>query len=377
MSAAEPNDFFKESRSFTEIKEELFSKYFENWSAGCLGKLKEKTSEAVLFLDMQAGKEQGEQTGALLPNNNNFHYLKSIVKRPALNEKLLTFFYNKSKVVLEQAAEVLQTHPNYSDLVHQPVLLADAESKAQFTQLLHAGNPSLVFLDPFENVFASQLLQQAVTNRQSELFMMLRPENITKAVGGKKVSASINEFFGEHLQDIGNYSRKEKSKTKRQQFMLDKFISLLKNQGQYTLLFKVNLPGIQEPENYLLFASPCSRAYRSFKEILLPYTTLQPDGIPTFIANEFPQTQLPLFEQVPDYSLPELVNRILGNAATYKYKSVEAIYELDSVNTNYSRENYITAVEQLRKAGKVELLNGKTMQTIRLVTPASVVKYRL
>jgi three-Cys-motif partner protein len=377
MSAAEPNDFFNKSRSFTEIKEELFGKYFENRSAGCLGKLKEKASDTMLFLDLHAGEEQGAQTISSITNINTFQYLKSIIKRPALNEKLLTFFYHKSKVALEKAAEDLQNHPNYSDLFHRPVLLADAESKAQLTEHLNTGTPSLIFLDPFDSVFASQLLLQAVANCQSDLFMLLRPDNITKAVGSRKVNAAISAFFGEWLQDIGNYSRKEKSKTRRQQFIFDKFISLLNKQEHYTLRFKVNLPGIEEPDYYLLFASPCSRAYRSFKEMLLPYSTWQPDGIPTFIANEFPQSQLALFERVPDYSLPDLTDRILENAATYKYKSVEAIYELDSVNTNYSRENYITVIEQLRRAGKVELLNSKTMQTIRVVTPASVVKYRL
>lgn len=374
MPASEPNDFFKEKRSFTEIKQELFGKYFESWCAGCAGKLKDNSISSVLMLDLYAGEEQAE---VLLPKNNNTFYLKSIIKRPALNERLQVCMYDKSRSALEQAIETLAAHPNYNELANPPVIPTDAESKTQLAEQLNNGTTSLIFFDPFESVYASQVLLQAVTTGRSDLFMLLRPEKITKAVASKKVSQVIGELFTDQLPDISNYSRKEKSKEKRQKYILDQFVGLLKTKGLVTQLFKINLPDVEQPDHYLLFASQDGGTYRNFKETILPYSTYRQDGVPLFIANEFPQPQLTLFEQKPDYSLPDLVERLTSRAGNYKFKSVDAIYEMDGLDTNYSRENYVAAFEQLRKAGKIELLNPKTMQTIMVVTPASIVKYRL
>lgn len=179
------------------------------------------------------------------------------------------------------------------------------------------------------------------------------------------------------MQKISNYCRKEKDTYKRQEFILGHLMHVLQEKEYETLLFKVNEPRVEQPYHYLLFSSPDSHACRSFKETLLPYTTYQQDGVPLFIANDFLQPQFALFEQRPVYTLPNLVERLTEQASLYKYKSIEKVYKLDSGGTNYTRENYIAAYEQLRKEGKIELLNAKTMQTIRQPTPASVVKYRL
>ncbi|MBC5773704.1 three-Cys-motif partner protein TcmP [Pontibacter sp. KCTC 32443] len=377
MPATEFNAFFTAKRSFTEIKQEVFGKYFEAWNTLRLSKKKEDAQPDLLLIDLHAGEEQALADNTPLPAHHHFYIYKSIFKQPKLNQAIHTFFYDKNKAILEQAGQCIEALPYYEELVHQPLPLATAENKALMTELLESGCSSLVFMDPFQGSYAQQVLGQAISSGQSDLFMLLSPETITRAVAGKKVSPVLAELFGERLQVISNYCRKEKAKSKRQQFILDHFIQALHAKECLTLLFKINLPDTEDPEHYLLFASRDGHAYRSFKETMLPYSILQEDDVPLFIANDFLQPQTSLFEQVPEFTIPNLVERITNQANLYKYKSIEKMYELDSPGTNYIRENYVAACEQLRKAGKIELLNPKTMQAIRQPTPAAVVKYKV
>jgi hypothetical protein len=141
-------------------------------------------------------------------------------------------------------------------------------------------------------------------------------------------------------------------------------------------LFKVNPPQTEQPDFYLLFASTDSQAYRTFKETILTYSTYQEDGVAEFTANSFSKPQFTLFDQLPDFTIAKLQDRILEKASLYKYKSIETMYELDAVDTNYSKENYLSAVELLRKAGKVELMNAKTMQLIRQPMLSAIIVFR-
>lgn len=377
MPATEPNDFFEKGRSFAEIKQELLGKYFDSWCNTRLATLKAEAREALLFIDLHAGDEQDIEENPVLAIDAKVNLLKSIIKKPPLNKTMRTFFYDKSKAVLEHVREGMEALAYYQELIHPPVPLSNPDHKATMGELLAGGCPSMVFLDPFSSGYAQQMLLQAVNVWRSDLFMLLSPENLLKAVTGRKVSKPLVELFGVQLQKISNYCRKEKETYRRQEFVLSHLISLLQEKGHFTLLFKVNLPDREQPYHYLLFSSPDGHAYRSFKEFILTYTTYQQDGVPLYTANEFLQPQFSLFEQRPVYTIPNLIERITHQASLYKYKSIEKIYELDSGGTHYIRENYVAAFEQLRKEGKIELLNAKTMQTIRQPTPASVVKYRL
>ncbi|WP_162052606.1 hypothetical protein [Pontibacter pamirensis] len=377
MSATEPKDFFQVRRSFMEIKQEVLVLYFNTWCNIQLAIVNAEAREAMLYIDLQAGNLQDKEGSAELPATSKEYLLKSIIKSPLLNELVRTFFYDKSKIMLERVSEGMKALSFYGELIHPPVPLSSSENKAKMEELLEAGCPSLAFINPFISGYQQQTLVQAIHKWHSDLFMLLDPESITKAVAGRKASQHLVKLFGDRLQVISNYCRKEKDKYKRQEFILDHLIGVLQEKEYFTLLFKVNQPGVEQPYQYLLFSSPDGQAYRSFKEAILPYCTFQEDDVPVFIANDFVRAQFSLFEQRPTYTIPNLVDCLVNQAGFYKYKSIEKIYELDSCGTNYTRENYVAAFEQLRKAGKIELLNAKTMQTIRQPTPASVVKYRL
>ena len=154
------------------------------------------------------------------------------------------------------------------------------------------------------------------------------------------------------------------------------FVELLQEQGYLTLLFKINNPESDQTNHYLLLASRENASYRSFKDTMLPYSDYQADGVPLFLANQSVQPQLSLFPERPVYTVSNLVQDLSNGMQRYKYKSIEKIYEAHSLGTSYIRENYLAAFEQLREQGKIELLNPKTLQTIRKATYSSVVKLK-
>ncbi|GAB3527996.1 hypothetical protein GCM10027443_05210 [Pontibacter brevis] len=377
MSATVPNNFFESRRSFTEIKQEILGQYFNTWCGIRLDTLKGEAKEAMLFIDLHTGAGYSPEQHAETPAKATETLYKSILKRPLLNESVRTFFYDTNKAVLEHVSETMELLPFYEELIHPPVPLNSPDNKAQVADFIAGGSPSLIFLDPFSGRYAQEMLKHALDAGQSDVFMLINPENILKAVAGRKVTQPLAELFGDQLQKISSYCKKEKDNHKRQELILSYFTSSLQEKSHYTQLFKVNRPDIKQPDYYLLFSSPDSKAYRSFKETLLPYTTFQEDGVPLFVANQVVLPQLFLFEQRPEFTITDLLARLRDQAGNYKYKSIEKIYELDSCGTNYSRENYVAAFELLQKEKKVAFLNAKTMQTIRQPTPASVVKYTL
>lgn len=158
-------------------------------------------------------------------------------------------------------------------------------------------------------------------------------------------------------------------------YILQHLQSLLREKGFFTLLFQINLPGTGNVSHYLLFSSPHIKAYNCFKETVLPYSDLQQDGVPLFSCNQGQQHQLSLFEHRPAHTVMHLVDELAASVLQCKFKSVEKVCEMHSPNTPYIPENYLAAFEHLRDQGKVVLLNGKTLQTVRKATLTSVVKY--
>ncbi|MBB6611608.1 hypothetical protein H7F15_11215 [Pontibacter sp. Tf4] len=373
MPGTAPDQFFQESRSFAEIRQELFGRYLEVWCDLQQEKHKGENKLPLLLIDLEAGADlsETEDTATLDP-----YLYKSILKREQQRQPVLSYLYSKRKTALAQLCETIPALPFYDELETPPVVLHNAENKEQTTIALEAGHPALVFLEPFGSSYAQQVLQQAIDSESADLFMLLQPETIASAVTTAKPSAALTRLFGSHLQPIQAYCRKQKSKARRAAFILDIFEAILKEKEYFLQRFHINLPGTGAAAYYLLFASQDSYSYRSFKEMLLPYSILQPDGVPLFMANTFVQQQTELFGQKPAYSIACLEEQILAQEALYKYKSIEQIYTTDHAGTPYTRQNYLEAIERLRRAGKAELLNGSTMQPVKRPVPSAKVKFR-
>src|SRR5687768_2107433 len=109
MSSVTPNNFFKEHRSFAEIKQELFGKYFDIWCHTLTSKIKENPVGQAAFIDLIAGEELGD---ASLQTNTFYKGIyKSLVVRPLLKGKVHAFYYDKCQQTLERVKESIAFLP--------------------------------------------------------------------------------------------------------------------------------------------------------------------------------------------------------------------------------------------------------------------------
>jgi three-Cys-motif partner protein len=373
LPTAASHAFFKEKRSFAEVKQEILHQYFQTW---CSTRFSSQVAgEALLYIDLHAGSEQEQDEAVTSPVHILEKIARSAGKKPDLNELVKTYFGDAGKGVLAELSQDLELQPWRQTLAHPPGWLHEAENQVLLSELLDAGCASLLFLNPFSYGYAQEVLLRSVTLEKADLLMLLTPDTITKAVTSKKVSPPLAELFGERLPLIRAFCQKEKQQARRQEYIVGHLLELLQEKGYLTLPFKVHDPDLDQINHFLLFCSKDAVPYRSYKEAILAYTDYQEDGVPLFEANKALQPQLSLFPQPHKYSIQNLVRDLGGCRQEYKFKSIEKISEDHSVGTHYIRENYLAAFEQLRLQGKVELLNAKTMQTIRKATFTSVVKY--
>ena len=368
MPATVPTDFFREQRHFAEVKQELLVRYFETWCDRQWAARPSSSETLLLFVDLNAAAGKEPQTALQ-------KLLRCALRRNGLSDALRFYFGDSAKPELARLAQEAEQLPIYRELAEQPAFLHGAENRRLLGEALSASQPALVFMDPFSYGYAQETLLEACTTTKPDMFLLLEPSNLRRALAGKKVSQAMAALVGARLHQISAFCRKEKDKGRQEAFILQHLQCLLREKNLYTLLFRINAPGSDNASHYLLFASPDAAAYHNFKLLLLPYTEYQPDGVPLFVTSQGPQHQLALFEHRPAHTVAKLADVLAESAAQCKFKSVEKIYEWHSLNTPYTLENYLAAFEHLRDQGKVQLLNGKTMQTVRKVSPTSVVKY--
>ncbi|WP_229957747.1 class I SAM-dependent methyltransferase [Pontibacter silvestris] len=372
------SDFFRTRRSYAETKQEILEKLFEIWCSTQLTVQQVQVKEPVplLYLDLYAGPAESDLTEWITSPAKVLESLyRSTGKKHDLNESVRTFFSGPNKEILDKLQLALKNLSYYTSLTHPPMLLPEPTSQEVLEEYFNVGCRSLIFTNPFEYNYAQEMLVRATDLWQPDLFMLFNPDNIKKALTGRKASPYLTELFGERFTQIKAYYKKEKDNAKRQEYTLKLFVSLLQEKGYLTFLFRINEPSNEHADHYLLFSTLDKACYRSFKEMVLPYSNFEEDGVPIFVANKKAHHQLSLFPKTRMYSVQKLMEDLVDKASQYKYKAVAYIYEEHSVSTNYIRENYLSAFEQLQQQGKVELKNPKTMQIIRKPTPASIVKF--
>ncbi|WP_347159473.1 hypothetical protein [Pontibacter chitinilyticus] len=376
MPSALPSPtFFKHRRSFAELKQELLGSYFDTWCGLYMAAGKAATCEALLYVDLHAAAGEGLEAPATSLPGLLERLCRSTGKQQDLNAVVRTFYSESDKAAFEQLHQNLQQLPCLP--AHAPVSLQDPANQLLLAELLETDCPSLLFLDPFSYPYAQEMVQRCAGLQQSDLFMVLQPDTLRKALTGKKVSPPLEALFGSRLALIQSFCRKEKNSARRDAFILDLFVALWKEKGYYTCCFKVNDPEKELALQFVLFCSRNSSAYQRFKDMLLPYSDVQADGVPLFETNQYQRHQLNLFPQQLPYAVTKLAEELAALSAKYKYKTIAKIGEDHSLGTNYIPANYLAAFELLQAQGKIELMNAKTLQTIRAATPASVVKYKV
>lgn len=376
MPATASNNFFKQVRHFAEIKKEILSKYLRIW---CKQNLTITNAGAqdkpFLFLDLNPDTLDTGDNQSQVSLAHYREYFGIPGKREQLNE-LLQIFYFEEKPVFAAIPVEEDASPEVAP-AYTFASLGEEVNQTVLAELLQAGCPSLAFINPFDGNETKQPYLQQISESGTEVIMLFSSKEIVKAVTGKKINPSLAAFFGDRLAQMQHFFKSEKNTSRRQECILNHLTAVLEAQNYFTLRFHIYPISPEDPGYHLLFATANKIAYRSFKEMLLPYSMYQSDGVPLFTTHLNPQQQqLTLFPKQQKYAIPKLVEELASCSVEYKYKSIEKIFEEHSAGTPYCRENYLIAYDELRNQGKVEILNPKTLQAIRKATFASIVKYK-
>ncbi|WP_190300237.1 three-Cys-motif partner protein TcmP [Rufibacter hautae] len=375
MAQTEPKDFFKQRRSAPEIKEEIFLKFLPVWAETLFAT--QSPLEKVLLVDASTGTAEtaeGEMPGAA-------KVLKTIFGtaggRYDLDKVMQPYFYEASKsqaALLAQAMEELYFYP---DLQHKPVFLNTKENLEAFQEELAQNVPAFYFLDPFGNKFSQELWLQGVGQEKTDFMMLFEYKRLAAALGKSDDQSSLASFLGERFSRLKAYFAKTSSAAKKETFALKTFEEALQEKGLQTSRFRINVPGKDQSSHYLLFVSRSYLAHTRFKELLLPYSDVQEDGVPMLGANlKAVRLLVPEYSKYLEFSLVNLVEDLLQNAAEYNSMVLDKIYEKHNVGKNYCKANYQTAFEKLKEQGKITLLNPKTGQVVYKLTSACRIKFK-
>lgn len=361
MASINTDDFFESKRSTSEIKSEIFLKYFKFWCGVLLYGQKYKKINEVMYIDMFSGPGKYDDGAISTP----IKVLESIYASKGsnidLNASVKTFFNDEKKKIVDQLEENLKNLSYYHEIRHKPVILNKSASIELMNDLLKEGIPSLTFIDPFGYSFSMEMLLSSIKEWGSDLFMLFNINRIRAAINNPTVENLMNEIFQNELCEIKDFYRIEKNPNKREQFIINKFENLFSSQGYYIFRFRILFPNKNQTSHYLYLITKVKLAYYKIKEIMKEYSDYQPDGVPVFSANDNRFRNLIMF--FPDnekYSIVNLESEIIKNKNKYNGHTVDHIYEEHSINTNYIKVNYKAAIENLWKKGSLKLYKNNT-----------------
>ncbi|MCC9168197.1 hypothetical protein [Pontibacter harenae] len=373
MPAIEPSTFFKQTRSVSEIKTELLSKCFEAWCATILPNQTHPIKTA-LYIDTFSSSGYDEAGTAAFPLRILKRLYASTGTRTDYNELVQPVFTDANLSDLSQLRQHIEGLPYYEELKHVPIVLENELDHDRLKELLHELFPTLIAMELFGSSFAQNLLLESFNNSNSSFFMLFDMNALKKAVTQKNIEPWIEQLFGDKLIRLKEFISKNRNAVKREDFILECFDSIFKNRGFQLATFKITSTDKSTPSFYVLYATRSEAEYFIVKETLTAYSEFQEDGVPLFGVN-LAHYQTSLFQEHYTYSILNLVKELSEKVSSFNYKKIEKIYELHSIGTNYTKDNYKAAVSMLMSQGKVMILNEKTLQSTKNITLTSIVKF--
>lgn len=376
MSTIDPSHFFKRKRNTSEIKSEILNKYFNAWCGILLHGQKKRTIDTVIYIDLYSGQGLYEDGQPSTP----IKILNSIYKSKGtfldLNQCVKTFFNDSQKSIIDKLVLNISNLSYYSELVHKPMILNEVANQNLLANLLNNNHPSLTFIDPFGYSYSQQMLLHSVQRWGSDLFMLFNFNRIRSAVLNSKVDSLMVQIFGERLDLIKEYYKKISNTHKREEFIIEQFEAIFKDKKYLTFKFRINFPDKNQTSHYLIFVSKVRIAYIRIKEIMQRYSDLQEDGVPLFGANQKPLRLLtPEYARLLKFSILNLIKDLSTKAELFNNKTIQGVYEEHNIGTNYIKENYKKAFEELGNQGVVELLD-KNRKSIKTITYTCIINYK-
>lgn len=364
------SDFFKEKRTASEIKSEILNEYFKAWAAILLKGQKYKEIKTLIYVDLFSGPglyEDGKPSTPIKILNSIYESKGGFID---FDKAVKTFFNDKSEKLANQLKTNIENLPYYKSLTYKPIIANGPASQKMLEEYLKSSIPSLTFIDPLGYNYTQNMLLYSVKNWGSDLFMLFNFNRIRAAIKNKKVEKNMLGIFTSYYDSIQEYYKKEKSPQKREEHLIKTFQKIFEDKGYYILKFRINFPKKNQTSHYLFFISKVQIAITRAKEIMTKYSDVQLDGVPLFGANI---KQEPLFfPSQCKYSLKKLIESISINWINFNNKTIEDIYRENNYNTNYIKQNYKDAIEDLFRNKKIDLLDKNGNSTERITYTAKI-----
>lgn len=377
MAAIEPKDFFRKKRDASEIKSEILNKYFNTWCGIILYGQKKRLINTVLYIDLYSGPGYYDDGQPSTPIKILDSIFQSIGQRYDLNRAVRTFFNDNDKAIVNKLKLNLENLPYYQALTYKPIVLNKEADFQLLTKLLNNDYPALTFIDPFGYSFSKKMLLHCVQKWGSDLFMLFNLNRIRSAVLNDTVDNLMNNIFGERIHIIREFYKRHRNSTKREDFIIENFEAIFKERGYKTFKFRVNFPNRNQTSHYLFFVSKVDLAYIRMKEIMVKYSDFQEDGIPLFGANlkSYRLLSLDHYRHF-QYSMVCLVEDLSKKCRDFHGRTIEDIYVIHNIGTNYIKDNYKCAFEMLREQNIVDILDPKSKLPAKRTTFSAIIKYK-
>ncbi|MCU0360747.1 MAG: three-Cys-motif partner protein TcmP [Bacteroidia bacterium] len=370
MTAITTGDFFKQTRTQSEVKSEILNEYFKAWAAILLIGQKFMKVNNLLYIDLYSGKGYYDDDTPSSP----IKILKSIHDNQIFNNSIKTFFNDIEPAVIEALKQNIKNLPYYYELKHEPRVLNEVSNIDLLKRLLEAEQktPSLTFIDPFGyKGLSAELCLLAVKNWGSDLFMLFNINRIRPGIKNSTVEHLMKDLFAAKFEEI--LARYDSLNIKdREDFILDKFIEHFKDRNYKALKFKVEFEDKDASSHYLLFVSKVDIAYLRMKEIMSKYSDKQADGVPWFSVNNSRVQDL-----FTEYSIVNLKSDLINRKIQFNNKTIEEIYSNHNFYTPYIKENYKKAFSELilEEPDKICAIdkNGKPKMSLAYT---SIIRYK-
>lgn len=370
MAGIETDDFFKSKRDTSEIKSEILTAYFKFWCAVLLYGQSYKRISKVVYIDLFSGPGYYEDGSPSTPIKILDSIYASNGNKIDLNKGVQTFFNDVKPQLVEKLGENISNLPYYDDLVNKPILLNEEANLELQKKIVNKDTPSLTFIDPFGYKFSLEMLQTAVKDWGSDLFLLFNINRIRAAIQNPVVENVMNEIFQNEFSTIRDFYLKEKNPHKRENYIIHQFENMFNNKGYMSFKFKINFSDKNAPSHYLILVTKVKMAYQRIKDIMSKYSDMQPDGVPLFSTNS--KTSPIFYEDMVEFSIYKLKLDLLNRKNVFNNLTIDSIFDIHSIGTNYIKSNYKSAIEDLLKDGKIGLFDKNQKQTSRITYTARI-----
>jgi hypothetical protein len=375
VAGSDPKDFFKQQPDAAAIKAEVVPPFFKVWVEMQLAEGVASPEKPLLYLDLQAGFAPEDGTAA--PHGILKNLVLSAGSRQDGNKVVQPAFLDGNKAGLLRLQEQIEALPFFDELHHKPFFLHTPEHLTWVKEQLQQGNPAFVTADPFGPKLAQELWHLALDQGQSDFLMLFEYKRLATALKSAKEDSALATLLGDRLPKVKEFLLRPGQAPKKEKFALEQFRESLQDRQYQNSTFKINAPGKDQAQFYLLLVSKNEVAHTRFKEQLLPYCEYQEDGVALFGANQKAiKVLVPEYYQYLPFSQMNLTQDLAQKARHFNSMTLEKIYQKHNVGTPYSRENYVKAFEKLKEEGKVTLLNPKTGQVVYKLTSTCRIKFK-